>query len=160
MIVRLQTNSEDSLNCMYVITRPWPGTYHRVRSSCYEQCQKSTYYKLALWQVKHSKFLLNSTNTLHISLYYSDICNLPLNPSKPYLPSLNLRRVFEKNKTFTAVTFRGLSQHTRDTSKSQAVENSTTVVNCLDVAIKKVEVSIFFIPVNPAERPDKLRSFC
>lgn len=99
---------------------------------------------------------------LHISLYYSDIHNLPLNPSKPYLPSLNLRRVFGKNKTFTAVTFRGLSQHTRDTSKSRAVEKSTTVlfsvVSFLHVAIKKVEVSIFFIPVNPAERPDELRS--
>lgn len=57
--------------------------------------------------------------------------------------SLNLWRVFGKNKTFTAVTFRGLSQHASDTSKSQAVKESTAVVSCLDVAMKKVKVSTF-----------------
>lgn len=100
---------------------------------------------------------------LHISLYYSDIHNLPLNPSKPYLPSLNLRRVFGKNKTFTAVTFRGLSQHTRDTSKSRAVEKSTTVlfsvVSFLHVAIKKVEVSIFFYTSQPCRKTRRIKKF-
>jgi len=60
------------------------------------------------------------------------------------LPSLNPWRVFgKKNKTFTAVTFRGLSQQARDTSKSQAVKESATVVSFPDVAIKKVKVSTF-----------------
>lgn len=69
--------------------------------------------------------------------------NLLFNQSKTYLPSLNLWIVFGWNKTFTAVTFTGLSQHTRDTSKSQAVKETPAVVRCSDVAIKKVKVSTF-----------------
>lgn len=84
---------------------------------------------------------------------------------QPYLPFLFLgRRVFGKNKTFKTMTFRGLSQQARDTSKSHAVKESTTVVSCPDAAIKRVKVCTFFFfffkPVNPAERADKLRSLC